>query len=100
MSVQQELSLLPPLTQDNEPIAELPQVTRRYRVENAIASGLLWTIAGVVTLFFVAIILKLLIDGAPSLVRVSFYGTGPDGIAKELFNTVYILIFTELFLFP
>jgi phosphate transport system permease protein len=100
MSLLQKVSQLPPLGQDEERIAEITRLKRRHYLRNTIASGVLWVIASIVTLFFVSIILKLLIDGAPSLVSGSFYGTGPDGIAKELFNTFYILILTELFLFP
>jgi phosphate transport system permease protein len=36
----------------------------------------------------------------PTLISGDFYGTGPAGIAPELFNTFYILVLTEVFLFP
>lgn len=100
MSLLQEVSSSLPLAEDDMRIVALRRVTHRYHVRNTIASAVLWIITSLVMLLFVSIILKLLIDGASSLVRISFYGTGPDGIAKELFNTFYILILTELLLFP
>lgn len=67
---------------------------------NAIASSLLWLMTILVAVVFVAIILNLLWTGLPTLFSIDFYGTGPSGIAPELFNTFYILILTEVFLFP
>src|SRR5436305_5133458 len=100
MSIHQGLSQPSLSKRDRAPVSSLTRLTRRLHISNAIASSILWLIAGLVTLIFVSIIVKLLIDGAPSLISVSFYGTGPEGIAKELFNTFYILILAELFLFP
>ncbi len=75
-------------------------VVRRLHVDNTIALGILWLITAIVALLFIAIIVYLIIQGAPALFSASFYGTGPQGIAPELFNTFYILILTEIFLFP
>jgi phosphate transport system permease protein len=53
-----------------------------------------------VAVLFIYIIIRLLVLGAPTLLSATFYGTSEAGIAPELFNTFYILILTELFLFP
>jgi phosphate transport system permease protein len=73
---------------------------RRSRRGNAIASSLLWFVTILVAVIFVAIIVNLLWTGWPALLNPAFYGTGAMGIAPELFNTFYILILTEIFLFP
>src|SRR5438034_688390 len=86
--------------QAEERVRALARLTKRLHINNAIASGVLWTIAGLVGLLFIAVIVKLVIDGIPSLVSPTFYGTGEAGIAKQLFNTFYILILAEVFLFP
>ena len=76
------------------------QVVRRLHTNNTIAIGVLWAITVIVTVLFIAIIVYLLIQGAPALLSLGFYGTGASGIAAELFNTFYILILTEVILFP
>lgn len=100
MSIQQQASPQSLVTQERERVDQLARLTRRLHVNNTIASVILWIVTGVVALIFVSIIIKLLLDGAPSLASAAFYGTGPEGIAKELFNTFYILILAEIFLFP
>ena len=76
------------------------QVVRQLHTNNTIAIGVLWAITVIVTVLFIAIIVYLLIQGAPALLSLGFYGTGASGIAAELFNTFYILILTEVILFP
>lgn len=76
------------------------QIVRRLHTNDTIAISILWVITIIVTVIFVAIIVQLLIQGAPALLSLDFYGAGPTGIAAELFNTFYILILTEVFLFP
>jgi phosphate transport system permease protein len=67
---------------------------------NAIASSLLWLVTIIVTVIFVAIIINVIWTGIPAFFTGSFYSTGPAGIVPELFNTFYILILTEILLFP
>ena len=81
-------------------IAGLKRLTQRLAVRNSIALALLWVITVLVAALFIYIIIRLLVLGAPTLLSVTFYGTSEAGIAPELFNTFYILILTELFLFP
>lgn len=76
------------------------RLIRRLHRGNAIAGSVLWLITVLVAVVFVAIILNLVWTGLPTLLSADFYGTGPLGIAPELFNTFYILILTEIFLFP
>src|SRR5579883_2884932 len=76
------------------------RLLRSLHAKNAIASSLLWFITMLVGAIFIAIIISLIWTGFPALTNLSFYGTGAQGIAPELFNTFYILILTELFLFP
>ncbi len=72
----------------------------RLRVSNTIALILLGAVTLLIALLFIMIIIQLLVQGAPSFLQASFYGTGEDGILKEVYNSVYILVLTEIFLFP
>lgn len=84
------------------------RLIRRLHTSNGIAIGVIWVIAALVAALFLAIIVYLLIqgftasaeNGLPVLLDPTFYGTTELGIGSELFNTFYILILTELFLFP
>jgi phosphate transport system permease protein len=81
-------------------IAGLRRLTQRLAVRNSIAMASLWVITVLVAALFIYIIARLLVLGAPTLFSATFYGTSEAGIAPQLFNTFYILILTELFLFP
>lgn len=83
-----------------ERVAALKRLSQRLAVGNGIAMAVLWLITILVAATFVFIIIRLLVEGAPALVNAQFYGTSEAGIAPELFNTFYILILTEIFLFP
>src|SRR5260221_5113248 len=96
MSVQQQVSPAEP----QERLAALKRLSRRLSVSNNIAMAVLWLITILVAALFIFIIVRLLVEGFPTLIQGSFYGTGAAGIAPELFNTFYILILTEIFLFP
>lgn len=91
-------SLLSPAEQART--AERTRLLRRLHRGNAIAASMLWFVSMLVSLVFLAIILNLLWTGFPALTSAAFYGAGAQGIAPELFNTLYILVLTELFLFP
>lgn len=69
-------------------------------VGNRIAMGVLWLITGFVMLVFIAIIVFLIFRGFTYLLDPAFYGTNDAAIGPELFNSFYILILAELFLFP
>jgi phosphate transport system permease protein len=88
------------LAESQERLTALKRLSRRLGISNGIALAVLWLITILVAALFVFIIVRLLVEGAPTLVQASFYGTGEAGIAPELFNTFYILILTEIFLCP
>lgn len=100
MSIQQ-------LPQPVEP-KSTPRLIRRLHINNSIAIGVIWAIAAIVAALFLSIIVYLLVqgftssaeNGLPVLFDPNFYGTTELGIGRELFNTFYILILTEIFLFP
>jgi phosphate transport system permease protein len=97
MSTQQVASSQAELEQQ---IAGLRRLAQRLAVRNSIALASLWVVTILVAALFIYIIIRLLVLGAPTLLSATFYGTSQAGIAPELFNTFYILILTELFLFP
>jgi phosphate transport system permease protein len=72
----------------------------RLHVKNAMAMAILGLITAIVAAIFIYIILRLLVQGIPVFTQASFYGTGDGGIVNELFNTFYILILSEIILFP
>lgn len=80
--------------------AQLAKLMRRLHTNNRIALGVLGFLSGLVALVFIGIIVYLILHGVTYLFNPTFYGTGDAGIGPELFNTFYILIFAELFLFP
>ncbi len=86
--------------QGNERLAELTRVVRRLHLNNGIAVGVLWAVGSLVGLLFIAIIVYLLFRGFVYLIDPGFYGSGDASIGPEIFNTFYVLILTELFLFP
>ncbi|HEY1351178.1 MAG TPA: phosphate ABC transporter permease PstA [Ktedonobacteraceae bacterium] len=81
-------------------VQQQDRLLRRLHRGNALASSILWLITMLIATAFVVIIFNLIWTGLPTLASGDFYGAGPAGIAPELFNTFYILLLTELFLFP
>lgn len=76
------------------------RLVQGLHVKNRIALSILWIITIVVALLFVVIIVYLIVQGFASLFNPDFYGASDAGIAPELFNTFYILVLSEIFLFP
>src|SRR5450631_1594481 len=87
-------------TQENERVAGLSRLVRRLNVRNNIAVALLWTVAFIVVLIFIAIIIYLIARGGTYLISPSLYSTSDAGLGREIFNSFYILILTEIILFP
>ncbi len=87
---------------DDDQHVATARLMRRLHITNRIALSLLWAVAAIVTLIFVSIIVLLLFQGFVDIFNPQFYSLGdnPISIAPELFNTFYILILSELFLFP
>lgn len=96
MSVQQQ-SL-----QSSEQARALARLTRRLHASNRAASIVLWIVAAIVIILFVAIIINLLAQGIPYMIYPGFYGAqgGTGTIGQQLFNTIYILVLSEIFLIP
>jgi phosphate transport system permease protein len=87
----------------DNPQAASARLMRRLHTTNRVALSLLWAVAAIVTLIFVSIIVLLLVQGFAAIFNPQFYSldnTNPISIMPELFNTFYILILSELFLFP
>ncbi|HEY0754415.1 MAG TPA: phosphate ABC transporter permease PstA [Ktedonobacteraceae bacterium] len=81
-------------------LARQQGLIRRLNRNNALASGLLWVITSLVALIFIAIILNIVLTGFSAFFTSTFYSATTAGIAKELFNSLYILVLSEIFLFP
>jgi phosphate transport system permease protein len=88
--------------------SQMGGLLRRLHITNGVALVIIWLLAMLVASLFVCIVVYLLVQGftasaeknTPVLLDPTFYGTTELGIGSELFNTFYILILTELFLFP
>src|SRR5438270_1461408 len=87
-------------TSENERMAELARLARRLHTGNALAMGMIWTVATLVGLLFVGIIVFLLVKGGVYLISPAFYMPNDTGVGREIFNTFYILLLTEIVLFP
>jgi len=84
-------------------VAGLQRLVRRLHTSNTTALTVLSVVTGLVVFLFVAILLYLLIQGVPYLFNSAFYDPNPDAtisILPQIFNTVYILLATEIILVP
>jgi phosphate transport system permease protein len=98
----------PQTIEEKDKASGTSRLVRRLHISNNFAVGVIWVVAAIVALLFLSIIIVLLVQGftasaeknTPVLLDPNFYGTTELGIASELFNSFYILILTELFLFP
>jgi len=86
--------------QGNNRLAEQMILMQRLHINNRFALGVIWTVTTLVALGFIAIIVFLIARGITYLLDPTFYNASLSGIGPEMFNTFYILILTELFLFP
>ncbi len=85
---------------DSEKSRRLDQLVRRLHSQNRIALAILGTVTTLVTLLFISILVYLVVRGFTNLFSPTFYGTSDAGVGPEIFNTFYILILSEIFLFP
>lgn len=84
------------------------RLIRRLHITNGIALAIVWLLAMLVAAIFVSIIVYLVVQGFTTsegkgtavLLDPNFWSATELGIGSELFNTFYILILTEIFLFP
>jgi phosphate transport system permease protein len=76
------------------------RLVKRLNRYNILAVSLLWLVTILVAVIFIAILLNIVWNGSPTFFADYFYTSGTEGVLSELFNTFYILILTELILFP
>ncbi|GLV57775.1 phosphate transport system permease protein PstA [Dictyobacter sp. S3.2.2.5] len=101
MSAQQQIAPSSVDQQQQERVAALQRLARRLHMNNTIASTVLALVTALSALLFIAIIVKLLVDGVPYLINPDFYGTDSVGaVGQQVFNTIYLLVFSEIILIP
>ena len=100
MSTQGVQQVTPGVADQKTSAADLARLVRRLHAGNNVAMGILWGVAVVVILVFVAIIVYLLFQGIQYLVDPAFYAPTDLGVGRQIFNTFYILILSEVILFP
>lgn len=102
MSLQKVQPTGQPATLPNNHQQAALRLIRRLHTNNRVALGILWLVTAFVILLFISIIALLLVQGIGYLFNAQFYSASDDPISilPELFNTFYILILSELFLFP
>ncbi len=99
MSVQSPVSSLE--RDDRQRMLVLERLAHRLHIKNNIASIILALGTAVGALLFLSIIIDLLITGVPYLINPDFYGNNGTGtVGQQIFNTLYILVFTEIILVP
>ncbi|GHO44162.1 phosphate ABC transporter permease PstA [Ktedonospora formicarum] len=81
-------------------LGELTRIAQKLHRGNRVALGVLWALAGLITLLFIAIIVILFLQGFGYLINPAFYSFADNGVGRQIFNTFYILILSEVFLFP
>jgi phosphate transport system permease protein len=101
MSAQQQLSSTPSNSDKRQDLHALERLVRGLHLKNNIASVVLALGTLIGALAFLLILLDLLINGVPYLLNPNFYGSNGTGtVGQQIFNTVYILVFTEIILVP
>ncbi|GAC1400126.1 MAG: phosphate ABC transporter permease PstA [Ktedonobacteraceae bacterium] len=98
MSTQQIMQA--PEQSREERVAQLSRLVRRLHAGNNVATSILWVIATIVVVIFISVIAYLLIKGLAFLIDPAFYDTSDAGVGREIFNTFYVLILSEIFLIP
>lgn len=86
--------------QQKTSLDELVRIVQGLHRGNKVALGILWVVALFVALVFIAIIVMLLVQGFGALINPSFYAATDFGVGGQIFNTFYVLILTEIILFP
>lgn len=90
-------------TRDEDRSREYGRIMRRLHTGNSIATTILLILAAIVTVIFIGVIVLLLVQGIAYIFNPAFYDPSAGAsasIAPQLFNTVYILILSEIFLVP
>ncbi len=90
-------------TRDEDRNKEYARIMRRLHTGNSIAITILLILTAIVIVIFIGVLVLLVVQGIVYLFNPAFYSTSAGAgasIAPELFNTVYILILSEIFLVP
>ena len=90
-------------TRDEDRSKEYARIMRRLHTGNSIAVTILVLLALIVAIIFLGVIVLLMVQGIVYLFNPTFYSTNPAqaaSIAPELYNTLYILLLSEIFLVP
>ncbi len=90
-------------TRDEDRNKEYGRIMRRLHTGNSIAITILLILAAIVTVIFIGVIALLLVQGIAYIFYPAFYSPSASArasIAPELYNTVYVLILSEIFLVP
>jgi len=90
-------------THDEDRNKEYARIMRRLHTGNSIATTILLLLAAIVIVIFIGVLVLLVVQGIAYLFNPTFYDPSANAsasIAPELFNTVYILILSEIFLVP
>ncbi len=98
MSTQQMVQV--PEQSREERVAQLSRLVRRLHTGNNIATTIIWIVAAIVVVIFIGVIVYLLIQGLAYIINPAFYNTSDAGVGREIFNTLYVLILSEIFLIP
>jgi phosphate transport system permease protein len=86
---------------DRQRQVALERLVRRLHVSNSVALTALCVVAAIVCLIFITVIVYLLANGFTYLINPAFYAANGDStIGSQLFNTLYILILSEIILVP
>lgn len=101
MSAQPQISSTSTNSDDRQRVLGLERLVRGLHLQNNIASVVLALGTLIGALVFLLILIYLLINGVPYLLNPDFYGSNGTGtVGQQIFNTLYILIFTEIILVP
>lgn len=79
----------------------LASIVRRLHFTNGIAVTILTLVTTLIVGIFLVILGYLLVQGFPYITNPAFYGTSAEyGVGRQIFNTVYILVLSEIILIP
>ncbi len=91
-------------TRNEDRNKEYARIVRHLHTGNSIAVTILMLLAAIVIVIFLGVIVLLLVQGIVYVFNPAFYSTASAAanvsIAPELFNTVYLLVLSEIFLVP
>jgi phosphate transport system permease protein len=89
------------LQPEEQRLVSLQRLARRLHTSNTIAITFLIILTILVMIIFLAVVVQILFQGIPYIINPDFYAaSGTGAVGAQIFNTVYILVLTEIFLIP